>query len=78
MHVQAPLQFVRDYYDSVQRKNERYPDVAAFWLDALSAIDGDAVLNVGCGPMFYDNMKHFARPPAYYGRTHATGSGWDG
>lgn len=66
MHVQAPLQFVRDYYDSVQRKNERYPDVAAFWLDALGAIDGDAVLNVGCGPMFYDNMKHFARPPACY------------
>ncbi|MGI9413546.1 MAG: class I SAM-dependent methyltransferase [Hyphomicrobiales bacterium] len=66
MHVQAPFEYVRDYYERVQVKNARYPDVAAFWLDALGQIDGLSVLNVGCGPMFYDNMSHFARAPERY------------
>ena len=66
MHAQAPFEYVRDYYERVQAKNARYPDVAAFWLDALGLIDGASVLNVGCGPMFYDNLSHFARAPARY------------
>jgi len=66
MHVQAPLQYIRDYYERVQRKNARHRDVADFWLGALRHIDGDSVLNVGCGPMFYDNMMHFSKPPARY------------
>lgn len=66
MTVQAPFQYVSDYYASVQRKNARFPDVARFWLSALGQIDADSVLNAGCGPMFYDNLLHFARSPRVY------------
>ncbi len=65
-HIQAPYNYIEDYYESVQRKNQTYPDVARFWLSAMSKIDGDSVLNVGCGPMLYDNLAEFSTPPQNY------------
>jgi SAM-dependent methyltransferase len=65
-HVQAPYHYIEDYYESVLRKNEKYPDVARFWLSAMNQIDGDSVLNVGCGPMLYDNLAEFSKPPKNY------------
>ena len=65
-HIQAPYDYIEDYYESVLRKNETYPDVARFWLSAMGVIDGDSVLNVGCGPMLYDNLAEFSKPPRDY------------
>ncbi len=65
-HLQAPYDYIEDYYQSVLRKNETYPDVARFWLSAMNHIDGDSVLNAGCGPMLYDNLAEFAKPPENY------------
>lgn len=66
MHGQAPYAYIRDYYTRVQAKNARWPDVAEFWLSGFGLVDGDVVLNAGCGPMLYDNLLRFARPPKEY------------
>lgn len=66
MHDQAPYAYIRDYYARVQAKNARWPEVAEFWQSGFGLIDGDVVLNAGCGPMLYDNLLRFARPPKEY------------
>lgn len=66
MHTEAPYDYIRDYYAHVHRINAEYPDVAEFWLSKLVHIRGDHVLNVGCGPTFYDYMLRFGRPPREY------------
>ena len=66
MQNQAPYEYIRDYYDHVHRRMDRHPDVAAFWLAGLRHVAGERVLNVGCGPMLYDNLEHFEEPPCEY------------
>lgn len=66
MHTEAPYGYIRDYYDHVHRVNAQDPEVAEFWLSRLARIDGDAVLNVGCGPTLYDYMLRFGRAPSEY------------
>ena len=66
MHTEAPYDYIRDYYAHVHRINAEYPDIAEFWLSKLAAIRGDHVLNVGCGPTFYDYMLRFGCPPRKY------------
>lgn len=66
MRTEAPFDYIRDYYAHVHRINAAYPEVAEFWLSKLDRIRGDAVLNVGCGPTFYDYALRFARPPRDY------------
>lgn len=66
MHSQAPYEYIRDYYLQVHRRMDRYPDVAAFWLAGLRHVAGERVLNVGCGPMLYDYLEHFAESPREY------------
>jgi SAM-dependent methyltransferase len=66
MHTEAPYEYISDYYAHVHRKNSEDPAVAEFWLSKLARIRGERVLNIGCGPTFYDYMLHFGRPPRKY------------
>lgn len=66
MVKQAPYSYIADYYDSVQKKNAAFPEIAAFWLDGFRHVQGDNVLNLGCGPTFYDNLMHFGAVPKRY------------
>lgn len=63
---QAPYAYIHDYYELTHRKQERFPEVSRFWLGALSEVRGAQVLNVGCGPQFYDYLPRFAAPPRNY------------
>jgi SAM-dependent methyltransferase len=66
MHTEAPYEYISDYYSHVHRKNSEDPAVAEFWLSKLARIRGQSVLNIGCGPTFYDYMLRFGRPPREY------------
>lgn len=66
MTVQAPLSYISDYYDSVQKKNAAFPDIAEFWLSGFRHVTGKKVLNLGCGPMLYDNLLRFGENPDTY------------
>ena len=66
MHIEAPYEYIRDYYNHVHRKNAQSPEVASFWLSSLQHIRGESVLNVGCGPQLYDYLLHFGRVPKEY------------
>ena len=59
MSLQAPYEYIANYYDQVQKKNLRFPEVADFWLSGFRHVKGESVLNLGCGPMFYDNFLYF-------------------
>jgi len=66
MATQAPLTYIAGYYDSVQKKNAAFPEVAEFWLSGFRHVTGKKVLNLGCGPMLYDNMLRFGEMPETY------------
>jgi SAM-dependent methyltransferase len=66
MHVEAPYEYIRDYYAHVHRKNAQDPAVAEFWLSKLAHVRADSVLNIGCGPTLYDYMLRFGQPPREY------------
>lgn len=66
MHIEAPYEYIRDYYSHVHRKNAEDPAVAEFWLAKLANIRGETVLNIGCGPTLYDYMLRFGQPPREY------------
>ena len=66
MATQAPLSYIANYYDSVQTKNAAFPEVAEFWLSGFRHVTGKKVLNLGCGPMLYDNMLRFGEVPETY------------
>ena len=62
----APYDYISRYYASVRRKNRAFPDVADFWQGSLRHVSGKSVLNLGCGPMLYDNLTYFSKPPERY------------
>jgi SAM-dependent methyltransferase len=66
MQTQAPYAYIRDYYRQVQRKYERFPAEASFCRARLRDVRGPTVLNLGCGPLLYDDVLHFGAPPRDY------------
>lgn len=66
MQTQAPYTYIRDYYRNVQRKYECFPGEASFCRSSLQHIRGPSVLNVGCGPLLFDDVLHFGDPPREY------------
>ena len=66
MDAQASYRFVRDYYLTTQRKKRLFPETTGFWRSYLTYVDGRRVLNLGCGPQFFDYARHFGTPPEEY------------
>lgn len=66
--AQAPYEYVRDYYEYYCYLLKQQSDITNFWLSKLKLIKGKRVLNVGCGPQFYDYaLKFWEMPEKYLG-----------
>jgi SAM-dependent methyltransferase len=62
----APLEYIRDYYEGSLNKAELFPKEYGFYQSFLSYVKGASVLNVGCGPLFYEDLRHFGEVPQHY------------
>lgn len=63
MTTQAPYEYTRDYYQNVLDKAERFPRETSCWMSHLASIRETKVLNIGCGPTFYDYLPWFGSEP---------------
>jgi len=63
MIVQAPYDYIQDYYKNVIDKSARFPNETKRWLSFLNNVKGDHVLDIGCGPTLYDYIPHFGSSP---------------
>ncbi len=66
MKTDSPLDYVQWYYDKDHYRWEHFPEVTDFINSFLAEIDGESVLNPGCGPQFYDWMLRFKSVPKKY------------
>ncbi len=66
MTEEAPYSYVEWYYDNDWRLRNEYPQHTDFIDRFVGMVDGDVVLNAGCGPQFYDLLARFARVPTRY------------
>jgi cyclopropane fatty-acyl-phospholipid synthase-like methyltransferase len=62
----APIEYIRDYYEGSLSKAELFPREYGFYQSFLSYVKGASVLNVGCGPLFYEDLWHFSEVPEHY------------
>lgn len=65
-YEQAPMQYIQKYYqeDVIE---ESSPE-SKFYQRYLVDVNGTAILNVGCGPQFYNDLSFFgSKPKEYFG-----------
>lgn len=62
----APIEYIRDYYEGTLRKADLFPQEYGFYQSFMRHVKGASVLNVGCGPLFYEDLWHFGDVPHYY------------
>ena len=62
----APSEYIRDYYEGSLSKADLFPREYGFYQSFLSYVKGASVLNVGCGPLFYEDLRHFGEVPQHY------------
>lgn len=63
----APIEYIRDYYEGSLIKAADFPREYGFYQSFLNCyVKGAAVLNVGCGPLFYEDLMHFGDVPEHY------------
>ena len=62
----APLEYIRDYYEGSLSKADLFPKEYGFYQSFLGYVKGASVLNVGCGPLFYEDLRHFGEVPQHY------------
>ncbi len=62
----APIEYIRDYHEGSLSKAELFPKEYGFYQSFLSYVKGTSVLNVGCGPLYYEDLWHFGEVPQHY------------
>jgi len=62
----APIEYIRDYYEGSLSKAELFPREYGYYRSFLDYVKGASVLNVGCGPLFYEDLWHFGDVPEHY------------
>ena len=62
----APIEYIQDYYEGSLKKAAQFPREYGFYQSFLDYIKGASVLNIGCGPMFYEDLWHFGEIPRRY------------
>ncbi len=65
-HKQAPLGYIKDYYQIHLEDTIEFPEEVNFYLSYLGNVRGKSVLSIGCGPNFYDNCSLFGEIPKEY------------
>jgi len=64
---QAPEDYIKEYYEQDHEDiMGKYSKESAFVLSYLNYVSGKSVLNLGCGPQFYDHIKYFSELPSEY------------
>ncbi|MEM1075921.1 MAG: class I SAM-dependent methyltransferase [Pseudomonadota bacterium] len=66
MIQEAPIDYVETYYETRLKRRRDFPEARRFYEAQLKHVSGDRVINLGCGPQFYDDLRHFATLPRYY------------
>jgi len=63
----AQIKYIRDYYEGSLKKAEDFPRKYGFYQSFLQRyITGTSVLNVGCGPLYYEDLMHIGDVPEHY------------
>ena len=62
----APIEHIRGYYEGSLSKADFFPKEYGYYQSFLSHVKGASVLNVGCGPLFYEDLWHFGEVPEHY------------
>lgn len=62
----APIEYIQDYYEGSLSKAVDFPREYGFYQAFLDYVRGKSVLNVGCGPLFYEDLVHFGEVPERY------------
>jgi cyclopropane fatty-acyl-phospholipid synthase-like methyltransferase len=62
----APIEYIRDYHEGSLSKADLFPREYGFYQSFLNYVRGASVLNVGCGPLFYEDLWHFGEVPQHY------------
>lgn len=65
---QAPYDYVVQYYEDDLKEREAQPRDPAtqFYVEHMRHVTGKSVLNIGCGPQFYDEISYFGNRPGLY------------
>jgi len=66
MNEQAPLQYVKNYYEQRLARRRLFQEATRFYLGELRHVRGQRVLNAGCGPQLYDYLRYFGETPEVY------------
>ena len=66
MKTEAPYSYVEWYYENDWRLRREFPQQTKFIDNYIGMVDGNIVLNAGCGPQFYDLLPRFSRAPTEY------------
>ena len=62
----APIEYIQSYYEDSLTKAAEFPKEYRFYQDFLSYVRGDSVLNIGCGPLYFEDLYHVANIPGQY------------
>jgi SAM-dependent methyltransferase len=63
----APVEYQRDYYVDTLSKAKLFPREYDFYRSFLGLhIKGESVLNVGCGPLYYEDLMYLSYSPKRY------------
>lgn len=64
---QAPEDYIENYYGEFYNDmGGKYSKESAFVLSYLNYVSGKSILNLGCGPQFFDYIKYFSKIPSEY------------
>ena len=66
MDNEAPLKYVKNYYEQRLARRRIFPEATKFYLRELRHVRGQLVLNAGCGPQLYDYLRYFGELPKVY------------
>ena len=66
MGDQAPVEYVKDYYEQRVARRRLFSEATQFYLAELRHVRGRLVLNAGCGPQLYDYLPYFGETPEVY------------
>lgn len=63
---QAPYEYIQDYYEARIKRRCKFIGAREFYEQQLKHVSGDKIINIGCGPQLYDDLRYFSGSPIEY------------
>ena len=63
---ETPIEFIQKYYEKRIERRKLFPEARLFYEAQLKYVAGKRIINIGCGPQFYDDLQHFRELPEEY------------